>query len=400
MSLQNAVNVTLAYGPETTFGVAAATNAGKLLRRVSSSLATTKEAFASNEVRPDQQVSDLRHGMRRASGGFEGELSLQTYDDLIEALLRGTWASGVSLSETGLTSVVASASAKTFTFTGGDPVSIGLRVGDVIRFSGLTPTTNNGKNFRITGFGGTSNRTVSVHPAPADVSTPDTSFGVSVVGKKLLMGTERRSFTIQQHMEEIDITELFTGCRVGTSSFQMPPNGMATASFEVLGKDGQVLTGVNAPYFISPTVAPNTAILTAVSGSMRLAGVERSVVTGLDFQVALNLSSQPVVGAQTAPEVFYGRSVVTGNVSAYLEDESLINVFLNEEEVDIQAVMESGTSVGLDFLSFKFSRVKLSGASKTIGPDGGVIATFPFQALLPSAAGQDASSLVIQRSNV
>jgi hypothetical protein len=47
-------------------------------------------------------------------------------------------------------------------------------------------------------------------------------------------------------------------------------------------------------------------------------------------------------------------------------------------------------------------RVKFTGVNKTVGPDGGVVATFPFQALLKTGgAGTtfDQSTLVIQRSN-
>lgn len=400
MPLQNAVNVTLSYGPETTFGVAAATNTGKRLRRVSSSLVTSKESFASNEVRPDQEVSDIRHGMRRASGGFEGELSLQTYDDLIEALLRGTWAVGISITQATAAMATATLTAATgpttgtFTASAGSFLTAGLKVGDVFRVTGSTGNTN--KNFRIVGMTAT---VLTVFPAPTN-ATAAATWAIAVTGSKLLVGTQRRSFTIEQSMDEIDLSEQFTGCRIGQGSFQMPPNGMATVAFEVLGKDGQLLTGVNAPYFVSPTDAPNTAIMAGVSGALRLAGAERAIVTGVDFQVALSLSSQPVVGAKTAPEVFYGRTVITGNVSAYLEDESLINVFLNETEVDLIVVMESGGTTPADFLSFKFPRIKFSGVSKTIGPDGGVIASFPFQALKPLAAsGVDTASLVIQRSN-
>jgi hypothetical protein len=43
--------------------------------------------------------------------------------------------------------------------------------------------------------------------------------------------------------------------------------------------------------------------------------------------------------------------------------------------------------------------VKLQSPSKTIGADGGVVASFPFQALLASGDGIETGSLVIQRSN-
>lgn len=397
MTLQSSVNVTLAYGAETTLGTPSS-NAGQLLRRVSSSLALTKDAFTSNEVRPDQQIADLRHGMRRVSGGFEGELSLQTYDDLLEALLRGSWTAGVTASEADFTSFTTVSASGTIIFTGGNPVAKGLRVGDVFRF-----TSGGGANantqFRITGFGGTTNRTVSVTPSPVTISTPVTTFGIAVTGRKLLCGTAQKSFTIEQKMPDLDLSERFVGCRINSGSFALPPTGIATVNFDIMGQDGQILTGASSPYFVNPTAAPTTGIFAGVSGSLRLAGAERGVVTNVDFQVTNNMSMQPVVGAEIAPDIFYGRLVVTGNVSAYLEDDTLINTFLNESEVDLVVQMDLPGAGLVGFMTFNFPRIKLQGASKTIGPDGGVIAAFPFQALLPSAAGQDASSIVIQRSN-
>lgn len=401
MTLQSNVNVTLAYKAEETFGTApTGATGGQIIRRVSSSLALSKDAIASNEVRADQQIADVRHGTRRVAGGIEAELSTETFDDWIEALLRGTWAAGVTLDETDLTSV--SATGSTLVFAGGDPVSLGLKVGDVIRFTDLTVTANNAKNFRITSFGGTSNRTVAVTPSPTAMGTADTSFTVAVQGKKLVNGTEKRSFAIEQRMVDIDLSELFTGVRIGSGNFNLQPSAMATVSFDLQGKDGQVLTGASSPYFADPAAQTNTGVLAGISGAIRLAGQEQAIITSLDFSINNNLNSQPVVGATVVPDIFYGRSVVTGSVSAYIENADLIDVFLNEEEVDLVTVLEAAGTTPQAFLSFSFQRVKLNGVSKTIGPEGGVIATFPFQALLKSGgAGSafDQSTVVIQRSN-
>jgi hypothetical protein len=63
------------------------------------------------------------------------------------------------------------------TFAGGTPVTAGLRIGDIVRFTGLTVGggLNNATNFLITGFSGTSNRVLAVYPAPT-TATADTTF--------------------------------------------------------------------------------------------------------------------------------------------------------------------------------------------------------------------------------
>lgn len=391
MALQSNVNVTLRYGAETTFGTASSA-AGQLLRRVQSSLQTSKDAFQSNEVRSDQQVFDARHGTRRAGGAINGELSLATYDDFIEAALRGTWTAGATASNTQFTSLAVSGSA--FQITAGTWAAAGFRVGDVIRLSGFTHA-NVGKNFRIVSLTATA---ATVYPTPA-VMSAQTTFGVAVAGRKLTNGTQQRSFTIEQSYPDIDVNELFTGMRVGECGISLPPAGIATVNLGFQGKNGVVASGASAPFFTNPATETTTGVLAGVNGNLLIDGVASAVVTGLDFQITNNLSSNPVIGSNVVPEIFYGRNVITGNVSAYLENESLLNVFLNETEVAIAATLEASGNDPKDFLSFAFNRVKFTGVSKTIGPDGGVVASFPFQALLKNGTGYDTSTLVVQRSN-
>lgn len=392
MSLQSNVNVTLRYGAEASFG-ALSTGSGQLLRRVQSTLTASKDAFQSNEVRSDQQVFDARHGTRRAAGAISGELSTQTYDDFIEAALRGTWTAGATASQAQFTSLAVSGNA--FQIGAGTWAGAGFRVGDVIRLSGFTHA-NVGKNFRIVALTATA---ATVSPAPAAMSS-QTTFGVAVAGRKLLTGTEQRSFTIEQFYPDIDLSEVFTGMRVGDVGFSLPPAGIATINIGFQGQNGAVRTGAQAPYFTAPAGETTTGVLSGVNGSLLIDGSASAVVTGLDFQVANNLSSTPVVGSNVVPDIFYGRTVITGNVSAYLESEALLNVFLNEQEIGIAATLEASGADPKDFISFAFPRVKFTGVSKTIGPDGGVVASFPFQALLRTAAtGIDGTTLAVQRSN-
>ena len=84
----------------------------QVLRRVSSSLAFTKDTYQSNEIRSDYQISDFRHGVRRVAGNVSGELSPLTYAELFAASLRSDWVAAVSLSNTELTSMTANSLAR------------------------------------------------------------------------------------------------------------------------------------------------------------------------------------------------------------------------------------------------------------------------------------------------
>lgn len=398
MAIQSNVTTELRYGVEASLGTQSVA-AGQLLRRTTSSLALTKDSYQSNEVRPDQQVSDMRHGVRRVGGGFSGELSTKTYDDMFEALLRGTWATGTTITQaTGAMSSATLAAASgsgqgTFTASAGSFLTAGLRVGDVFRVTGLSSNLN--KNFRILSLTAT---VLTVTPSPV-TQAAQTTWSIIVQGKKLVTGLVQRSFTFEHNYPDIDVSELFTGCRIGDGQIALPPTGMATVNFGVMGQQMAVLSGASSPVFASPTAAGTQGILAAVGGSLSAAGAPSALITGLDLNVTNNLSSQPVVGSNIVPEIFYGRMVITGTLSAFFQDQTMLNYFVNETELALQAQLDDAN--GTDFLRFLMPRIKLSGAQKTIGGDGGVILQSPFQALYSSGVtGVDDGTLNIQRSNV
>lgn len=401
MTIQTNVTVDAVVAAEVTLGVAPAVNVAgaRIIRRVSTTLNTGKDAYTSAEVRSDQQIADMRHGTKRASGSIEGELSIASYDPEIEAGMRGTFATGATTTQVALGGVVAAASA--LTFTTGDPVALGFRVGDVVRLTGAAvDILNRNVNFRITGFSGTTSRVVAVSPAPTAMASVAT-YGFAVPGKKVGNGVVKRSFTIEQRYPDLGISELFVGMRVGALAFRLPPTGLATLSIEFQGVDGTLLKGAAAPYFTGPTAQGTTGVLAAVNGALRVRGQDRAIITGLDFSINLGLSSTPVVGSDTVPEIFYGRTVVTGNISAFFDSAELVEAFLNEEEFDIVSVFEAAGVAPRDFLAFSIQRAKFTGNSKSIGADGGVILSLPFQALLRTAApGFDATTMAIQSSIV
>src|SRR4029077_14854327 len=159
---------------------------GQILRRVASTLAFTKDTYQSEEIRQDKQVADFRHGVRRVAGNISGELSPLTYKDLFEASLRANWVDPVASRNSTLTSMTADHTASTLVFGGGDPVLVGLRVGMGVKFAGLTTTANNGTTFVITGFSGTSNRTVAVIPAPTTAASEST-FSLTSTGSSVMI---------------------------------------------------------------------------------------------------------------------------------------------------------------------------------------------------------------------
>lgn len=353
------------------------------LRRVSCSLNLAKDTYQSAEIRSDRQIADFRHGTRRATGSISGEFSPATYWDFFEAVCRGTAVVGTSGNQSDFTSVSADNATSKFTFAGGDPVSVGFSVGEIIRFTGLSDADNNSKNFIILSFGGTSNREVTVYPAPDDMSA-DTSFSVATAGQTLSVpssGFVSRKFGIEVYDEDIDVARLFTECRAGGFTLNLPASGMSTVEFPMMGRDMEVYEDSNAPFFSSPTAETTTGIFAAVNGLLRVNGSVVGVVTGLSIQANLNPSSDPVVGQNFVPEIFLGTANITGQITAMFESGDLIANFTDEDEIDILAYLTTTSAVNSPACTIYLPRVKLGGADIAVQGLGSQTLTMPYQAL-------------------
>lgn len=85
----------LDYIAEVTYGTTPATPSFADLRHTGVTLGLSKSTFESGELRSDRQIAHFRHGNKSVSGDLNIELSYGTFDDLLQAALGGTWATGV-----------------------------------------------------------------------------------------------------------------------------------------------------------------------------------------------------------------------------------------------------------------------------------------------------------------
>lgn len=394
----------IAANTEPVAGTDPGASGGQILRRVTSTLKLAKDTYQSAEIRSDQQIGDFRHGTRRVTGSsVTGELSPLTYSELFEAAFRGTWEAALSgLDESDFTSVAADSTTSKFTFTSGDPVALGLRVGHVARFGNLSAAGNNGVNYLVTGFGGASNREVSVYPAPTTMSA-DTAFTLATVGKRLSVpssGHVSRKFAFEIFNEDIDVARLFTECRVGGFTLQMPASGMSTVEFPVMGRNMLPYDGKNgrpeAPFFTDPDPETTTGIIAAVNGLVRVNGVVQGVVTGMNIQMDRSLSSDPVIGQNIVPEIFVGRANVTGQMTAFFQDLDLVSAFTEEDEVSVLLYLTTESDPDTPAITIFLPRIKFSDADVATSGEGGQSVTLPFQAIKGlGAPGVDATTIQI-----
>lgn len=382
------------YVQEESFGVTPPSPALKVFRRVQNSINLTKEAYESEEIRSDRMTADLRHGVRRVQGDVETELSVGSFDDFFQAGLGGTWAAGVSATEADFTSITSNGGAKTFTIAGGSWITKGFRIGDVIQFSNLAATGNNGKNFTITNI---TALTITVAETVVTDAVADTAFTVQVMGYKVKMGNTYRSFTIERGYTDISQYQVFKGCRLNTIGLNLPPTGITRATFGFMGQDQDALSSTSLDPSYS-TVSTNSP-LASINGVLREGGTTLAVVTGLTLNINNNLGGKPVIGQDVIPDMLWGnRAQITGQLTILFEDATLFNKFVNESESTLEVRLDDPN--GTDFLHFFLPRIKYSSADIGDADPQGLPITMNFTALKPTnTTNYDDSAIIIQRSN-
>lgn len=393
----------IAIKEETTFGTLPTASGAQLLRRVDASFNLTKDTYESNEIRPDLQTADMRHGVRRVSGKLNGELSPGSYAAYLGAVLKRDFAAVSAL--TGLSLTVAG-TGPTYTITRGSGTFLtsGLKIGQVVRLTaGTFNAANLNKNLFIVDMTATVLTVIVLNASALVAEGPIATATITVPGKTTYVPTSGhtdKSYSIEEWYSDISRSETFAGCKFSKASFQLPPSGMATIGLDVVGKDLGQAPGASR-YFTSPTAVSSSGVVAAVNGVLRVGGVTMATVTGLNFDVDAAFSGDPVVGSNVVPTQFAGRVKVTGQFTAYFSDGVLPAAFYDETELGIQVALTTTNDAAAEFLSFSLSRVKVGGADKSDG-EGGVVRTFPFTALLNSAGGtgtaHEASTIAIQDS--
>ena len=200
----------------------------------------------------------------------------------------------------------------------------------------------------------------------------------------LKVGTTPKFFSIEDYAADIDQARVFTGMSVSSMAISLAPNQMVTTTFGMVGKD-MTISGTEKTQDAASGAAPFDAYSGDISIGNVGAGSAVAIVTGLDFTLSNSFAPTFVIGDDSAPSLEYGRAEVEGTLTAYFEDASLINRFLNETETEIEVSVDDPT--GGNSYTFLFPRVKINSAD--VGVDGPTsrIINMSFVALYDSTEG-------------
>jgi hypothetical protein len=290
--------------------------------------------------------------------------------------------------------ITIAATATGFTDSASGFVTGGLNAGDVINVSGFNPATPNGTYVVLTVAAGT----ITTYPAPGATDAAGDSVTIATranSGFRMDVGTNLYQFALERRFTDITQYQLFKNLAVNSLQVQIQPSSMVTMTAEVIGLSSVALTGSTASSNGTPTSPSGNSPMSAFDGAIYDNGAAIAVATGLDFTVANNRSVEGVIGSKFSPDIFEGRARVTGTMTFFLTDATLINKFVNE------TFSKSWTKLndvnGTDFLNVVMNRISFGGAAIDPPQEGPVPISMPFVALKDETNGFP--SISIQRSN-
>lgn len=403
MANQTSSNILVALKRESTTGTAPATVTGADQLRIidSQGLRLNRATIISQEKRADGNVAMGRTGAVSVDGNYNSELTVGgAVDDLIESLMRSTWTAADSDAFAGVFTSIAIAS-NVFTASGGSFITADYRVGQIIYLTAAEDTENNNKNLIVTAVTASTMTVISADGVALTDNAADTA-GTFNRLKVLVTNTTsptRRSYSVEQNDTDIDLSELFLGCRVVGLRLSFRPGQHAQATYTFQGMDRTALTTGTSPFYDTPSVTTGLSLI-ADDSSITYNGATVATFTGFDLNFQITAQGEPVIGSLVSPDIFDNDLSVSGSITGIRQDFSNLTLFDAETEFAVSIVLSEPNTTPPSAMAFYINRCKLSGLSAPVGGgDGAKIETLEIMAGPATAAtGEDATVAVISSS--
>lgn len=204
-------------------------------------------------------------------------------------------------------------------------------------------------------------------------------------------GVTAKSFLVEGQNADITQFRRANGFMANTLSVKIGTEGIVTCTGSMIGKS-MTLAGTtidNAGGYTNPAAKTS---MTGYNLTLLEGGGSIAVVSGLEFTINNGLDPAKVLGSTSAAQVFSGRQKVTGKLSAYFENSTLLNKFLNESASSLSVQLADPSSNTLTFL---LPNIRYTGGGADVSGESGLQLDMPFQAIYDNT---EATSIKVTRS--
>lgn len=377
---------------EVTYGLTPATPALKIIRHTGTNLGLSKTTIVSEEIRPDRQIEDMRHGTKQIAGDIMAEVSYASHDDFLEAALCGTWA--VKAAPYAAATISAASGDNSINDSAnGLPV---LTAGDKVTIAGFTGTPANNKAKYVVVSSTNAKMVLAIDADHVALVTDAAGESVTVTALTFVLkaGVQRRSFSILRQFTDQDGGAKpfyrYMGAEVNKLALTVAVNAIVKAVYSFIGQD------MAAPSTTEPAdttyVDPNTnSPMDAFSGIIYEGGSPIAVVTELSVALENGIGTRFVVGSELTIRPGIQRSNCTANLTVYFEDSSMVEKFVNETTSSL--VFYLGDLAGNKY-RVTLPRLKYTGGQPDVSGQASITLAMPIQALLDSVTG---TNIMVER---
>lgn len=371
------------YVAEATLGVTPTTPALTKMNVVSSSIDGNISTTVSNQINSNRSDSDQIVTEGSTSGDIGIEWSYSSFDTFLESALGGTFTTATSVTGTDIS---ASATDNSISSAGTAFTTSLFPVGSFIKATGFTGgnAVNNGKPMRV----------VSITTAKivvAGVTIVDDAAGEAVVikgGHYLKNGTTRKSFSIEKEFVGLSpaVFAIHRGMVVNTCSIDTSVGGIVNGSF---GFNGLTTAYAATTYGTgAETAASSTEVFSPVNGVGTIFENDTALtdmVKSLKLSTNNNTRNNQALGSVYPFNINLGTLNVTGSLTAYFPDASLLTKVVNGTSTSLQWYLtDTAGNVFVVYLpKVKYSSGKTSGISR----NSDVMQDLSFTALYDSTLG-------------
>lgn len=204
------------------------------------------------------------------------------------------------------------------------------------------------------------------------------------------VGTTRTSFSILKRNLDIGLDTIYTGCEVSQLKLACPLQEKVTATFTIIGADEEEYTAPSGASFGTPST---TDFMTTFDGSFSIGGTAFHAGTDLNLTLNNNMDAKYSLFQRNAYAIKLGMADVTGDLSAYIEDDTLKGYFRSETDEALVVTLTDASSSGNDYV-ITIPRGRFLTATDTMNGDDLVIQKLDWRALLDDVTGTE---LKIQR---
>ena len=212
------------------------------------------------------------------------------------------------------------------------------------------------------------------------------------VTNELTMGDTTISLTIEEGQPDINQFKIQRGCVVNGFTVNAPVDGLATVSFDILGRSQEMVgTSVDADgaYDAQPFREP----FVHCGGTLLENNTALGIVTDVNFSMTNNLSSLFTWGVCEVNDLIPARIDVTGTLSVLFADSTMYDKFIGDTQSSLSFEMDDGSG---NTVKFDLPNIKYTGADMPVDAGSAQrVISMPFRGLQDQVSG---STVIITRS--